>query len=606
MVTQGRNRLSLREAIEKWVRPGMHLHFASTPSRANAAILGLAQVYAGQDPRFVLSSTGFHSTAHLLALLKLGRRYIASFFGDNYPNPSPNALYQELDRAGQLEHWSLLTYVQSFRAAALGQTWATTASLADSTLATELAQAGRYRELDLGSAPARGLAAVAAMQPDVVFLHAPAADASGRALFSPPYAEGFFAALAARVGVILTTERVVDAALLDRYVGWLPIPAHRVLACIEVPRGAHPQPLYLATAELSAWSYRDDFAAYRWWRRLSQQPALLDEFRAQVLARDDVWSAYLEYVGARQRVRPRHEVMPSAASNATATGVSSSSASNVETPAMPAKGCVATEPSTHAKPAERSTILRDSGQPQQWLAARELYLRMLEGRFAAVLAGIGLAFGAARLARRMWIDGGGCTELELLVETGLCGLREDDEHPLDDFLLSSRNYAAAARLGSVESVLGVQVTGAATRCLAIVGAGHVAPCGSWNSTRIGGRLLVGSGGAADIAIGADEVLLVTRWERLVSAVEYVTGPGRRVSRVVTERGVLRRDLPPTESKRAGSGRKPQPWRLCATGLNGQELERLRGTCPWSDVELGSTQEQRTALEPLLTEQDTEE
>src|SRR5690606_36373318 len=143
---------------------------ASTPSRANAAILGLAQRFAGRDPRFVLSTTGFHSTAHLLALLRLGRRYVASLFGDNYPNPRPNPLYQELQSAGQLEHWSLLTYVQSFRAASLGQSWAMTASLWGSSLAAELAEAGRYRDLDGGEDGPHLLAAVAAMRPDITFL----------------------------------------------------------------------------------------------------------------------------------------------------------------------------------------------------------------------------------------------------------------------------------------------------------------------------------------------------------------------------------------------------------------------------------------------------
>lgn len=574
-------RISLREAIGKWARPGMHLHFASTPSRSNAAILGLAQAFAGEDPRFVLSTTGFHSTAHLLAVLRLGRRYLASFFGDNYPSPRPNPLYQELQAAGQLEHWSLLTYVQSFRAASLGQNWTTTASLSGSTLALELEDAKRYRELDWGEGGGHRLAAITAMRPDIAFLHAPATDTRGRALFSPPYSEGFFAALAARVGVIITTDRIVEPAVVDRYPGWVPIPPHRVLASVESPFGAHPQPVYLSAAELGDWGYVDDFDHYIWWRKLTQEPALFEEFREQVLARDEVWPAYLEFVGTVRLEGLKRGALPARTAVSKVAALSS----------PPAKPPTGGRRQTRETPRGLRPIDARE-QRQRMLAAVELCARVKDGGFAAVLAGIGLAFGAARLGLQMLTDNGQAARFELLVETGLCGLREDADHPLDDFLLSSRNYAAASRLGSVESVLGVQVSGQATRCLAIVGAGQVAPCGSWNSTRVGGQLLVGSGGAADIAIGADEVLLVTRWARLVPNVEYVTGVGRRVSRIITEVGVLRRDLPPLDrSPEQHSELAPSPWRLCATGLSGLEVEQLLRACPWPSVTVAPDDEQ---------------
>ena len=70
------------------------------------------------------------SMCRSLALLGLGRRYIGCFFGDNYPTPRPNQLYQSLSDTGvALEHWSLLTYVLALRAGALGQPYAVTSSL---------------------------------------------------------------------------------------------------------------------------------------------------------------------------------------------------------------------------------------------------------------------------------------------------------------------------------------------------------------------------------------------------------------------------------------------------------------------------------------------
>jgi len=74
--------MRLGDAIREFVAPGDHLHFASTPSRSNASIREVARIFSGRSPEFLLSTSGFHSTAHLLARLRLGRRYLACFFGD--------------------------------------------------------------------------------------------------------------------------------------------------------------------------------------------------------------------------------------------------------------------------------------------------------------------------------------------------------------------------------------------------------------------------------------------------------------------------------------------------------------------------------------------
>ena len=47
----------LSDAVLDHVRPGMHLHFASTPSRSNASIREVARAFFGRRPGFKLSST---------------------------------------------------------------------------------------------------------------------------------------------------------------------------------------------------------------------------------------------------------------------------------------------------------------------------------------------------------------------------------------------------------------------------------------------------------------------------------------------------------------------------------------------------------------------
>jgi hypothetical protein len=97
-------------------------------------------------------------------------------------------------------------------------------------------------------------------------------------------------------------------------------------------------------------------------------------------------------------------------------------------------------------------------------------------------------------------------------------------------------------LTDVEHVLGTLVCGAGCRSLGVIGAAQVDCRGRINSTRTAGKLLVGSGGANDIASSANEVIVVTRAQpgRLPPTVEYVTSPGDQVRSIVTDRWELHR------------------------------------------------------------------
>jgi len=81
--------ITLAEALRRFVTPGMHLHFrrrrraAPTPQSARSAAN-----FRGRDPRFTLKHHGFHATAHLLALLRLGARSVAAR-RDNYLEAPP-------------------------------------------------------------------------------------------------------------------------------------------------------------------------------------------------------------------------------------------------------------------------------------------------------------------------------------------------------------------------------------------------------------------------------------------------------------------------------------------------------------------------------------
>ncbi|MGE5783392.1 MAG: CoA-transferase, partial [Myxococcales bacterium] len=165
------------------------------------------------------------------------------------------------------------------------------------------------------------------------------------------------------------------------------------------------------------------------------------------------------------------------------------------------------------------------------LAARAIVRRVTEDQVDTILAGIGQSFAAARLAQLLLLDLGYAPEI--VVETGLSGF---DAASADPFLLGYRNIVGARRLTDVEHVLGAVVCGNAGRCLAVIGAAQVDKKGRINSTRTGGSLLVGSGGANDIASAADEVVVLVRAQaqRLPENVEFVTSPGTRVRSIVSE------------------------------------------------------------------------
>jgi acyl CoA:acetate/3-ketoacid CoA transferase alpha subunit len=574
-LARGKGRIApLAEAIRTHVTPGMHLHFASTPSRSNAAIREVARAFAGTRPGFRVSSTGLHSMAHLLPMLGLADRLLACFYGDHFPAPRPNPLYHRLAAEGvELEHWSLWSLVASLRAGAEGHAWVVNRSLRGTTIAAELAARGAYQELTLPGAPAAGepspspapapspaaprtIALCAALRPDVTFVHAAAADDEGHVLMSGPLSEGLWSALGARRGVIVTVERIVSAAVTRAHPTAIPLPPHRVLAVCEEPFGAHPQPFHCAP-ELGIPTYRDDVEHYERWAALTTDPAGFAEFTRRVLQAPDGGAAYREYVGATRLAELR----------------ASELAAPAAIPAAPAAPAV-TAPRPASQPATAVDQLIIAGARQLAARARAIGARVL-------IAGIGQAFFASRIAQLQLAAHG--YPLRVMVETGLydvdCG---PDGH---GYLLAYENMARARRLSAIDDILGVLACGADNGCIAALGAAQIDRDGNLNSTRQGGKPLVGSGGACDIAAAAQEVVVMTRLApgRLVDEIEYITSPGHAVRSVVTDRGVLTRPGSETGPGAAGgwtiaSLAATDPMAPAETVAGGVAV--LERDCPW--------------------------
>ena len=573
----------LADAVRDHVRPGMHLHFASTPSRSNAAIREVARAFFGGRPGFRLSSTGFHSMAHLLPMLGLADRLIACFFGDHYPAPRPNPLYTRLVEAGvTLEHWSLMSLVSALRAGAQGDSWAFNRSLAGTTIAAELAEQGAYHEMADPADPRRRIGLCAAIRPDITFVHAAAADDEGHVVLSAPTSEGMWSALAARHGVIVTVERIISRIWTREHPDRVVLPPHRVLAVCEEPFGAHPQPLY-AGPLIGIGSYRDDFEHYDLWRMLTTDDDAFTQFVEPILSAADGRDAYVQLVGA-SRLEQLGAAPKRRKTGRTWTPIGGFPISSENrmlwraSTGVPTAVSEAPTPRTRVRPAPVSERPPSPPSPVEQLiigGARRLAARARATDARVLIAGIGQAFFAARIAQIQLAAEG--IELHVMVETGLydvdCG-PDGNGYPL-----SYENISRARRLTGVDDVLGVLGCGADNRCLAALGAAQIDRYGNLNSTRLRQQILVGSGGACDIAAGVEEVVVLTRLQpgRLVERIDYITSPGRAVRSVVTDRCVLAR-----------YGDDPDGMRWSLEGVVADapdadlddEIARVRRDCPW--------------------------
>jgi acyl CoA:acetate/3-ketoacid CoA transferase alpha subunit/acyl CoA:acetate/3-ketoacid CoA transferase beta subunit len=499
--------MTLVEAVSQYIEPSSSIHVAYSDARPNAALLEIVRQFVGRSPNFTLSTAGLVSVQHALVAKGLVRRLIASFVGDNYPSPAPHEAFRRAigNKELEVESWSMYSLIARLMAGALGVDFFPVRSLAGSDMAKDL-QPNGFAEVQ--NPFGDGLVGVVrALRPDVTLLQGVAADPAGNVVLAPPYGEGVWGSLAAKKGVIASVERVLSSDELIALNHLVKVPSHVVLAVCEVPFGSHPYGLYNpGVPGVSSYAADHDFLVdVR--KRSSSSDAFNEWIDEWVLELQD-HEAYLRRVGYRTLSRLRSEADP----------------------AYWEVELLKEEPQAPESPfdTERMVIA----------AAEELVDRINVGGLEAILAGVGYANLAAWLAERHLNTAG--HQVALMAEIGMFGYTP---RPGDPFIFSIRNFPTCIELTDVLSVLGTFVSGPATRCIGVLGAGQVDRQGNLNSTWTpDGDYIVGSGGANDIATAADEVLVTVKHdaERLVERVTYITCPGSNVSTIVTTEGVLRR------------------------------------------------------------------
>jgi acyl CoA:acetate/3-ketoacid CoA transferase alpha subunit/acyl CoA:acetate/3-ketoacid CoA transferase beta subunit len=489
--------LSLSDAVETHVRAGDTVQVLCGHCRWTAAARELLRQFWGTDAGFTVVMVSLSSLGALFVRGGMARKMVTTYSGDSFPTYTPNPVFQAAYAAGEVavEHWSILTFTQRLEAAARGLPAVVTGSLVGSSMADNDAFA-------TVSSPFGEVGLLAPLVPDVTLVHGAAADEEGNVAMSEPLLEGPWGAWAARRGVVATVEQVVES--LDGLGQRVKIPAHRVLAVVEAPFGAHPGGLY--APGLPVRSYGEDIPF--WTEARAATRGDLDAWAREWVLGPSTHDAYLARLGPDRLA------------------------------ALEAR----TDPMSWRADAEAHPV--DPHQPiTDWeraaaLGAREVLDEVRVCGADAVLAGAGVANLSAWVAVARAKEEG--LPVELTAELGLWGYTPT---PADPYIFNHRVFPATPLLADASTVLGMVVGGSGTRTVGCLGAAQIDRDGNLNSTLIpGGPFLVGSGGANDVASRAAACVVVSlaRPERLVERVGYVTSPGERVSRVVTDRGVLRR------------------------------------------------------------------
>jgi acyl CoA:acetate/3-ketoacid CoA transferase alpha subunit/acyl CoA:acetate/3-ketoacid CoA transferase beta subunit len=496
--TTGPSFTSLAEAVGQHVRAGDSIQVMLGHSRWTAGARELARQFWGQDPGFTLIMTSLGALGAAFFRGGLVKKVVTTYSGNSFPTFTPNPIFRRAYESGtvEVEHWSILTITQRMEAAARGLPAVVTGSLKGSSMADNDA-------FSLVDTPYGEVGLLTPLAPDVALVHAAVADRHGNLAFSEPLMEGVWGAWAARRGVIATVDKVVDdlTGLGHR----VKVPAHRVLAVVEAPYGAHPGGCYAPGLPMT--SYGEDIA---FWNAAAEAAAkdTFDDFAAEWVRGPATHADYLAKLGDEHLTWLKGRSVPS---------------------------------SWHTDAAE--TPVPDDPTFSQWeqaaaYGAREVERVIAEVHADAVLAGAGVANLSAWVAVARARQRG--SNVTLTAELGLWGY---DPTPADPYIFNHRVFPGTPYLSDASSVLGMVIGGPGTTTVGCLGAAEVDRHGQLNSTELaGGRFLVGSGGANDVASRANACVVVTlaRPERLPADVAYVTSPGHRVVSVVTDKGVLRR------------------------------------------------------------------
>ncbi|MGD9890401.1 MAG: CoA-transferase [Dehalococcoidia bacterium] len=495
----------LEEAIADRVHPEMMLHI--DPS-AQAAVRAMLRVFRGTQPNFTIAMSRAGTVLPDLLHAGLVRKVIAGGVVNAGVRAGGSASLQQAYRSGtvEFEHWSLYSIVLRFMAGALGWPFVPVRSIAGSTMAERNGDSFAETESPFDGSPA---SVMRPLLPDLSLLHVAVADVHGAALSLPPYEGDLWGARASRNGTILVAERIADADELRKhphFVQLLPSRAHTVC---PAPFAGHPYRVSSTHSTILP-GYRQDGTFLKGYERAvaaaESHERWLEEWVYSVPNHD----AYLDRVG-RERLAALATPLP---------------------PARAGESPTTSEPTPH--PSASTVDLEDC---IVIAVARRIVQRVVAGAVDTVLVGNGLAALPCAVAYVLLRELG--QTVQLVRGTGAAGWTPSPGR-------SETELATAMMLCGTTEAYGVLIGGQRSRSLAVLSAAQIDRFANLNSTELHAThaLLTGSGGANDAASLASDVIVVARNRpgRFVRDVDFVTAPGDRVSTVISDLGVLVKEL----------------------------------------------------------------
>lgn len=550
--------MTLSEAVGRFIRPGMSIHLGHSYARPCAAYRELARQFWGKDPGFTISTLGFTGDMNCVFVAGIVKKAIATFYGDSYPMPGPNPIFQAAYRDGtvEMENWTILSFSLRLLAGALGFDWIPANSLIGTTIAEENSR--DFKVIEMPDGTTVGMAR--ALRPDVTFLHGWASDRAGNVVCAPPYAETASSARAAKDGAIVTVEKLVDADFIKRYSHFVKVPSYLVKAVCVTPFGSHPAGMSNYGLEKEVNGYETDRDAIVDLRRRCKDPERLEEWMNEYILGCADHDEYMKKIG-HERI---WYLEGKAAFNSWIDELED------------------------AVPEMNEGADYNSIEMMITVGARVIAAKAMKNGYRTILAGVGASNLAAWLAYYSLREKG--YDNDLIAEVGFYGY---SPRPADPFIFNMRNLPECRMLSDVNDILGSVVGAGSNRCIGALGAGQVDVNGNINSTCIPQLklFLVGSGGAADVAAGAREVVILTDHSpfRLVEKVPYITCPGDKISAVVTSRGLLEKQ----DGKLVLTGYFP------VEGGHERAVSLAKENCGWDlEVAEGIVEIERPTLEEL--------
>lgn len=509
-VEEGRSKVyDLKEAVLRQVKPGMMLYFAFTQTQCpSAAVYEIARQFWGQKTDFTIADLAFTHPLEVLVHGGLVKKVITGSCGDTYYTPAPCRVYQKAFKAKtvEIENCSLLTYIQRIKAGAMGLPFMPTKSLIGSDIFEEDKENVQIMKDPFGSGQI--LALVKAIQPDLAFAHALAADPHGNAIFPPPYGDNLYGAMGSRNGVLLTTEKIVSTDLIREYSHFTKLPGYLVNSVSEVPFGAHPSGVYNPGIRGIA-GYIEDYDFFDEVHRLSADPEKFNLWIKEWVLDCKDHSDYLKKLG--------HERV------CFLQGKSHPNSWRYELE----------EVSDSLDPGETYNEL----EMMLVVASRKLAEKAKQKNCRTIVAGGGFSYLTAAMGTYALKEEG--YDVDMTVTSGMFGVLA---RPTEPYLLSHATFPTCKILTDAETMMGIFTGGANNRCIGSLASAEVDKHGNINTTKVlpQDTFIVGSGGNNDICSTSQEVVItaIQSPARFLDKVSYITSPGKKIKTLVSTLGVF--------------------------------------------------------------------